>query len=844
MFAAAIISILLAIVVLWKRVSTWGLPFALAMLAAAEWQFFSVLEIGALDLQTKILWSKVQYPGITTVTPFLLIFASEYSRRNKWLKPRNIALLFVIPAIAIILVATNELHGLIWSDIVPAAESVGQYLIYSHGPLFWLVIIHSYVLLVAATFLLMRAFLSFSKSQRRQVIVLIVGTMVPWIGNFIYISDLFPIEGLDITPLSFTVTGVVLAFSIFRNQLFTIMPIARDLIIENLPGGTIVLDERGNIVDINQRACKLINVSERSVVGKQAVQVLSDYPKIVKRLDSIANVKSEIRLDKSRYVDIRVSQIFNRRNDQIGRLIILRDITERKRLENIEHEQRIFAEALSDTAAAINSSLDVDEVFGDILENLERVVPHDAANIALVGKDGIVSFVHTHGYEKFGAEDLIKRLHFNVKDFPDFVRITVDGKPAIIHDTNTDLNWIPYKGMEWIRSYLGAPIKAKGKLLGFFNLEGSTPNFFIEEHAERLQAFADQAAIAIENAQLFNEQAQLADQMATLYEIGLAITSGLDLDQVLKKLNEQCKRFAKVDLFYLALSNEKNKTIEFPLVELKGKQYPIDKRSIKKNPGVTGYVITKGKTVHIADILDPESEFPAEQFISISGYIGHTYLGVPLIISGKVIGVLSIQSSAVNAYTDEQIRLLETIAAQASIAIENARLYARMEDMAITDTLTGLYNRRYILQIAEMEIARSLRYSKDFSMIMMDIDHFKLVNDTYGHIVGDRVLKALALNCSKLLRDIDIFGRYGGEEFIVLLPETDVHMAQNVAERLCETIEEMRVKGRRGGVSITLSLGVAELKETRSDLDSLLDAADKALYKAKQQGRNRVVVSE
>ena len=751
-------------------------------------------------------------------------------------------MLFIVPAITTGLAITNESHGLIWSKIVPVMQSGTQHLIYYHGIFFWIHLIYSYILIIAATFYLVRSFFSFPKSQRGKVIVILIGALIPWIGNFVYISGLFPIKGLDVTPFSFAFTGLIMAFAVFRHNLFDIVPIARDLLVENMQEGFIVIDGEGKVVDINPMARVLINAGESKVVGKQAAEVLLPYPEIAEKLLGNSNEQAEIRIDKLKYVEVRVSPLLNKRDQQTGRLIALRDVTERKRLETIEHDQRIFAEALRDSAEALNSSLDFNEVLERILENAGRVVPHQTADIALVGEEGQISFVRTHGYKKRDEEEVVKNIHFYVKDTPNFLKMKVSGKPVIIQDTYADPEWRREPGTEWIRSYLGAPIKTKDKLLGFIDLDSDKVDSFTKEQAERLQAFANQAAIAVENARLFSEKSQYAEQMETFYKIGLVITSGLNMDQVIKKISEQCKRFVKIDLFYLALYDEKSQMINFPLFELKGKPYSVEARNIKEKPGITGYVIKNKRTIYIPDLLNPSSEFPANQIVTVPGDEGRTYLGVPLILGKKVIGVLSIQSNNVDAYTQEQIHLLETFTTQATIAIDNARLFARVKEMAITDFLTGLYNCRHIFNIAEKEIARSLRYKKEFSMIMIDIDKFKLDIRKHGHSIGDRVLKALALNCNKVLRTVDSFGRIGGEEFLVLLPETNVQRAQNVAERLRKEVELMRIDGEEGNISITISLGVTTLKDTQKDLGSLLIAVDKALYKAKRMGRNCVAV--
>lgn len=168
---------------------------------------------------------------------------------------------------------------------------------------------------------------------------------------------------------------------------------------------------------------------------------------------------------------------------------------------------------------------------------------------------------------------------------------------------------------------------------------------------------------------------------------------------------------------------------------------------------------------------------------------------------------------------------------------------SRLERETITDALTGVFNRRYLDNRLAEELARSRRYGFSLSVIFLDIDHFKRVNDDHGHPLGDKVLAAVAKNIASGLRDTDVAARFGGEEFVVVTPHTGLSGATDVAQRLIKAIEAhpFDLPGAPGGLRITCSAGVASLDESAADAAALLDAADKSLYRAKQQGRNRVV---
>jgi len=240
----------------------------------------------------------------------------------------------------------------------------------------------------------------------------------------------------------------------------------------------------------------------------------------------------------------------------------------------------------------------------------------------------------------------------------------------------------------------------------------------------------------------------------------------------------------------------------------------------------------------------PDAEYPYELTVKTPGdYNGKTHLGVPLILGERVLGALAMRARAVDAYTPDQICLVETIANQASVAMDNARMFEEVQHLAVTDSLTGIYNRRYFFPYAQKEIERARRYKKSLSIILMDIDHFKKVNDRFGHLVGDRALQMVARTCLAELRKVDVMCRFGGEEFIVLLPETPKLKAALAARRIRDAVAGARLAVNGGEVALTVSIGVAELDGGHADINALIQSADKALYQAKEAGRNEVMVA-
>jgi diguanylate cyclase (GGDEF)-like protein len=284
-------------------------------------------------------------------------------------------------------------------------------------------------------------------------------------------------------------------------------------------------------------------------------------------------------------------------------------------------------------------------------------------------------------------------------------------------------------------------------------------------------------------------------------------------------------------------------------------------------------VIQKGKSLVLANAsMDPNFQ-SAE---SVNSLQLRSVMCVPLIARGNTLGAIYIENrSEENLFTDENLKPLEYFAAQAAISIENAilndelearvairtaelnrinellraeieerkRIEQQLHQLATTDPLTGALNRRHFFELVEQEFDRSQRYGRQISIILVDLDHFKEINDSHGHIAGDQLLQAVANRFTQSLRQMDIFGRYGGDEFVVLLPETNIEQAKLAAERLHKNVTSKAVETSRGSIPLEISIGVASLVNT-DDMEKLLIKTDQALYKAKAEGRNRVVVFE
>ncbi|MBP1661266.1 MAG: eukaryotic-like serine/threonine-protein kinase, partial [Candidatus Aminicenantes bacterium] len=321
----------------------------------------------------------------------------------------------------------------------------------------------------------------------------------------------------------------------------------------------------------------------------------------------------------------------------------------------------------------------------------------------------------------------------------------------------------------------------------------------------------------------------------TLREAGLTLSSKLDFKQISALILELLKRVISYDVGAFM-------TVEGTELRIAAIKRPADFRNlIGETYPVAGSrlcnMAVQRKRPLISPITGPEDillPFRPDQDV-------HHFLGVPVIFYDHATGLIALYNFAGRAFSEEDAQVAELFASQVAIALDNSRRVELMEKQAVTDELTGLYNRRAFALMGEKEVGRARRYQRPLALILFDIDHFKTVNDSHGHLIGDHVLRVLTELVTRTTRATDIVCRYGGEEYIVLLPEASREEGQAMAERLRQEISRMTVVTSGGILSLTVSLGVGALRpDEDEDIESLIARADRAMYQAKAAGRNTV----
>jgi len=321
----------------------------------------------------------------------------------------------------------------------------------------------------------------------------------------------------------------------------------------------------------------------------------------------------------------------------------------------------------------------------------------------------------------------------------------------------------------------------------------------------------------------------------TLREAGLTLSSKLNFNQVSALILDLLKRVIPYDIGAFM-------TIEGAELKLAAIKRPADHRNlIGETYPIAGSrlcnLAVQRKRPVLGTIAGPDDILlPLRPDLAV-----HSFLGVPIVLRDRVTGLIALYNSGPQAFTEDDAQVAELFSSQVAIAMDNSRRVEQMEKQAGLDELTNLYNRRAFGLMGEREVNRARRYRRPLALIFFDIDRFKNVNDSYGHLIGDHVLRVLTELVTKTTRATDIVCRYGGEEFIVLMPEASREEGLAMAERLRQEVSRMTVVTAGGTLSLTVSLGVAALRpEEDENIESLIARADRAMYQAKAAGRNTI----
>ncbi len=770
----------------WKRRAAPGaIGLMLFMFAGVIWAATYALRWMMAEPAAQLFWLDATYFGVAFYTTFLIIFALQFTGRSALLTRRNLALLTIVPLVTLVLLWTDKWHGLFFGG----QHNTGTIL--SGGPWFWFFVAYVYLQIIIIIGLFVQAYWRASSLYRMQTGAVLIGSCLPVAGNILSLAGFVPFPNLDITPFIFSISGLVYAYGLFGFRLLDIVPVARHKMVEEMLDGVIVLDANQRIVDINPAVQGLIGISS-SAIGQPSGAVLNALLHLDQAGDPTAANLIELRVSENppRDIELQILPLLDHRQRMTGRLLILHDITARKQAEEEKWKAEVWLRTLS---AAIEQS-PVTTVITDLVGNIVFVNPR---------------FTETTGYtaqEAIGQNPRILKTDLKSSlEYKELWDTILSGQnwQGVFQNKkkNGELYW---------ESATISPVKDEyGAITNFLAVkeditERREAEEALQKSAAELELINRQLEMSVGNANEMAAQALLAAELIRESEARYRAVFDTANDAIIgtdSAGNIMDWNFGAERIF----GYSKSEACGQPITLLLPARHQAGHLSGMERVLTGGEKHVIDKTVEMEGRRKDGSEFPLE--LSLSEW---------------------------------QMADQKFFAAVIRDITERKRLKEELQQQAATDELTGIFNRRYFQKLAIGELKRANRLNRSLAIAVIDIDHFKRVNDTFGHAAGDQVLMAFTKICQRNIREIDMFARFGGDEFALLLPEANYEQAYVVIERIRLAVEAQPIEIDGKFVSITISVGIANLSGDQEAFDHLLSQADQALYRAKEAGRNQI----
>ena len=334
----------------------------------------------------------------------------------------------------------------------------------------------------------------------------------------------------------------------------------------------------------------------------------------------------------------------------------------------------------------------------------------------------------------------------------------------------------------------------------------------------------------------------LPKDLQVFHDVARALTSSLDLDSILGAIMRQMEQFFEPETWSLLIVDEEQQNLYYAVA---AGESPEDRsRRVAMGQGIAGWVAQQGELVILSEPA-LESDHRFEMPFASPGPPVRSAICMPLRWQDRTLGVIELLNYRASTLTEETMAFLHVLCDYAAIAIQNVRAVERIQELTITDDCTGLFNSRHLFSVLESELERSRRFTLPFSLIFIDLDHFKRVNDEHGHLTGSRLLAEIARTIKQNIRGIDSAFRYGGDEFIVLLPQTGKDAALEVTQRLLHSLHDTRYLLSDGlELRMMASFGIASYPDDGNSIQEIIGVADEMMYLVKNSSRGNIAVAQ
>jgi diguanylate cyclase (GGDEF)-like protein len=478
---------------------------------------------------------------------------------------------------------------------------------------------------------------------------------------------------------------------------------------------------------------------------------------------------------------------------------------------------------LYDASQAVLSTFEADEVLQRILAIVQDYFHVRTVGILLLDQETQEFYARSHiGWDEFSES---MRIPFGVGLIGAAAKVK---RPVYAPDVHKDSRYV--RTIPETMSELAIPLMVRDSVVGVLDCQSDNPNHFDKETIDLLTLFSTQASMALQNARLYTLERKRATQLQAINSIAKHATAVLELNELVHSVCTLVQRCFPSDHACVLLKEEDD-------LVLRAQYGPLTPR-LAEGERLT-YPKDWWKATSDAEGIRREGDLSAMEGNERLCDEAISRISIPMISYGQPLGLLVLSSRTKNFFARTETQPLESVADIFASAIQNAHYVQKVKQLAYLDGLTGIFNRRYFEIRVSEEIERARRYNTDLSVIIVDVDKFKALNDDFGHLLGDEVLRQVSSLLSRHVRKIDVVCRYGGEEFVILLPQTTSQQALIVADKLRTIVAEWQFPGVPR--ALTISGGVAMYPDHGSTRDQIVKAADAALYTAKQAGRNRIL---
>lgn len=480
-------------------------------------------------------------------------------------------------------------------------------------------------------------------------------------------------------------------------------------------------------------------------------------------------------------------------------------------------------------SSLVESAAELDTILRDLLDAVRAAIPSENALLFMADSGGESLYLRVRSGGPDVQEECAVQFGQGLVGW-----VAKERRPLVVAENPRGLSYL--RDDSGAGSFVAAPILNGSFLEGVIALDSKVEGMFGEPEKEALVRFAEVALYLLRNARAYQQVDLSAKNFAALHRISAEVSSTLDVKTIIEKLAELAREVVPYDYLTISFTEGEDAVVFKTLRGYEGVETPLG--PVPLAGSLMGWIVENRSTLCFTELDQRADRLPIFPAKELRGEC-RSFLGIPFMSQDKVLGVFTVAMRTSGSISAYQQHTLSIIANQVAVNIANARLHQMMRQMATTDGLTGLINHRHFQEKADEEFARASRYPQPLSLLLFDIDHFKRINDTYGHPVGDAVLKKVGRILREAVRSVDIAARYGGEEFVSLLVNTDAKGAQQMAERIRGTIEKNRFLWNGENIPVTMSVGFATYPDDAADKKDLIEKADQALYWAKGNGRNR-----